>query len=70
MKPMSKNLQQFYLDYVNNYLTLSQLASDHDLSMNEAELLVEMGRKIHEERVALARSLQKIRNGIVDYTAL
>tara|TARA_Y100000296_G_scaffold9503_1_gene11050 strand:+ start:1893 stop:2066 length:174 start_codon:yes stop_codon:yes gene_type:complete len=44
---MSKIIE-IYLDWVNNYLTLSRFAEDYGISEELAELLIEEGRKLHE----------------------
>jgi len=41
-------LQQHYLAWINDYLTLSKFAEDHNLSISDAEDLINMGRAAHE----------------------
>lgn len=42
---------RFYLDYVNNYLTVEKIAEHYGVSMGDAFLLIGKGRDLHEERV-------------------
>lgn len=35
----------FYMDYVNNYLTVSKIAADYEISLEEAFNLIEEGRQ-------------------------
>jgi hypothetical protein len=36
--------RHFYLDYVNNYLTVGRIAEDWDIPLEEAYRLIEQGR--------------------------
>lgn len=45
---MNKTLQAFYLDYVNNYLSLEKFAEHNMISIDLAALLVKEGRIHHE----------------------
>ena len=46
------DLQHTYLDYVNNYLTVDRFAADNRMTTDEAQLLIQLGRKVHERLVA------------------
>lgn len=46
---MREHLINFYLDYVNNYLTVAGIAEDYGLLFNDASALVDMGRRYYEE---------------------
>jgi hypothetical protein len=46
---MRKQLIDFFLDYVNNYLTVAGIAEAHNLEFEDANNLINMGRKYHEE---------------------
>jgi hypothetical protein len=41
------NIQRFYLDWVNNFLTVKALADHYDITKKEAEILIEAGRKLN-----------------------
>lgn len=43
-------LQKVYLEWVNDYLTTQQMAEHYGLNFNEMDALVDMGRRIHNER--------------------
>jgi len=38
--------QSFYLDYVNNFLTIAKIASHYNITEKEAKKLIEEGKKI------------------------
>lgn len=42
-------LEEFYLDYVNNYLTYAQMAEDYNMSVNDVSQLVDIGRVINNK---------------------
>ena len=46
---MAKQLQAFYLDWVNNYLTVDKIAEHNEITVEDAELFIELGRSYHEE---------------------
>lgn len=48
---MKDTLIAFYLDWVNNYLTVELMARYNQLTEDETTKLIEMGRKYHEESV-------------------
>jgi len=41
---MSYNIKTMYLDYFNNFLTIERFAEWHNLSMNEANFIINEGR--------------------------
>jgi hypothetical protein len=43
-------VEQMYLDYVNNYLTLVQFAEDYQISMQLAEMIYTEGKRINNAR--------------------
>ena len=49
---MEKQLQEFYLDWVNNYLTVDTIAEHHEIPGADARLLIELGRSYHQQRIA------------------
>ncbi len=50
---MKKKLIELYLDWVNHFLTVDRLAEYYEITVDEANVLIEMGRKYHEENVKL-----------------
>ena len=44
---MSVQVIDFYLDWVNNYLTISCIAEHHGLDEDDAKALINMGRHMH-----------------------
>ncbi len=49
---MKQKLIDFYLDWVNNFLTVAGMAQYYGVTYEEAVYLIEVGRKYHEEKVA------------------
>ena len=44
-------LEVLYLDYFNNFLTVEKFAEFYGMSTNKALKLIELGRKINNERI-------------------
>ena len=44
--------EQGYIDYFNNYLTIERFASDYRLSVDNAKLLINLGRKLNHARAS------------------
>ena len=45
-----KNIE-LYLDYVNNFLTITSFAEHYDMSLADAENVIKLGRKEHELKI-------------------
>ena len=48
---MSVQVIDFYLDWVNNYLTVETMAEHHGLDVDDAKALINMGRHMHHRHV-------------------
>lgn len=48
---------EIYLDWVNNFLSLEAFAEYYELTSEQASLLIELGKSIHEAHVKFLRSL-------------
>ena len=48
---MKQILIDFYLDWVNNYLTTEKMASDYELTERHVFNIIEVGRELHEQNV-------------------
>jgi hypothetical protein len=48
---LKETIQDTYLEYVNDYLTITTFAEHKGLTYDEAEDLIRLGRKIHERIV-------------------
>ena len=46
---MKDHLKELYIDYVNNWLTLSALAEHHGMELEVMECLVQLGRLYYTE---------------------
>ncbi len=44
MAKIKINPYHFYLDYVNNYLLVKDIAKDYEMTKKEAFILIEQGR--------------------------
>ena len=51
MTTLSTTLANLYLDYFNNYLTVSTFAEHHGLTEIQARTLLDIGRDVHETRI-------------------
>jgi len=49
MKQANEYLRMFYLDYVNNYLTIAYFAHCHDITEQQAIDLLELGRTLQDK---------------------
>ena len=47
----NKVLQEIFLDWYNNYLTIELFAEHNGLTTKEATTLVDLGRSVHERLV-------------------
>jgi len=48
---MSVQVIDFYLDWVNNYLTVEKIAEHHGLDVDDARTLITMGRYMHHRHI-------------------
>jgi|DEB0MinimDraft_12_1074336.scaffolds.fasta_scaffold16411_5 adenine-specific DNA glycosylase len=48
---MAKQLQDFYLDWINNYLTVEKMAEHNELTVEDTATLINLGRSYHENGV-------------------
>lgn len=48
MNRMADIVQDFYLDYVNNYLTVAKIAEHHGIPEATAKVMIDTGKKINE----------------------
>lgn len=45
-----KSVIEFYLEYVNNFLTLERMAEYYEMPLEDCTYLVELGKKYHSEQ--------------------
>lgn len=50
---MKENLANFYLQYINEFLTISAFSDFHHIDMDTCTYLLKIGKQYHEERVFL-----------------
>lgn len=55
---MKEQLQKSYLEWVNHYLTLEVFAADYGITKDQARMLIELGRSIHEAAIEHNKSLR------------
>ncbi len=51
-------LEQIYLDYANNYLTVSKMAEDYKMDKLDLNYLIELGRLINRNQYEEFRNLE------------
>ena len=59
---IDNQLKEMYLDYVNNFLTVSAFASAYFVNEDEARDLIKIGKRLHEEEAQRLCYLCKVRN--------
>ena len=47
---IEKILEMAYLDYVNNYLTVSKFAEDMNMDEHTANIIINAGREINQKK--------------------
>ena len=47
----SLNLKDIYLDWVNNYISVTKFAYDNNLTLVQAKTLIELSREVYEEQL-------------------
>lgn len=53
MKQSNQYLREFYLDYMNNYISIGLIAEHHMLDYDDAVMMIKAGKKYHEDYVKL-----------------
>ena len=51
-KTYRKSIQEMFLDYFNNYISIEKFANANELSIEEAKLLIKLGQKV-QARIVL-----------------
>lgn len=57
---MKKQLIEFYLDWVNNYLSPAKMASDYGITESQCKTLINIGRELCNAEVELKKQNLKI----------
>ena len=52
------SLQEMYLDWFNNFLTIKRFAEWYAISEERAVVIINVGRKIHNQRVETNKALK------------
>lgn len=60
MKPIREQIRAFYLDWVNNYLTLEKIAEDYGITTEAAAALIKWGKEYQNEHAALMQEIDQI----------
>ena len=50
MKIDNNTAEAFYLDYVNNYLSVGNIALNHSMTIERANELIKQGRKVNQNK--------------------
>lgn len=48
---MKQKIEDLYLDWFNNFLSVEKFASYHDFSIEKAERIILIGRKLYNRRL-------------------
>ena len=56
---MNTILRSMYLNWVNNYLSVEVFAEHNNITVNDAHILIGMGKRYHEEYVQLNKGDNK-----------
>lgn len=48
---MKQKLIDFYLDFINDYLTIDKFAEDNGLTRGQAVDLLDIGRRFHDQTI-------------------
>ena len=59
MTPINRELQKLYLSWVNDFLTIERFAEHHELTEPDALVLLDIGRRTHDNYVELQKFLDK-----------
>lgn len=46
-----KSLHDFYLEYVNQWLTIGKMAEYYEMPESDCKYLVDLGRQIHNKEI-------------------
>lgn len=46
---LKQTIREFFLDYINNYLTIEQFAEDNGISITDAKTIIRLGKKYHDK---------------------
>lgn len=57
---MKEKLIEFYLDWVNNWLSTVKMAEHYGLTKRECQELIQLGSKYHLEQVQLKKGCIEI----------
>jgi hypothetical protein len=49
MKVTKNSLIRFYLEYVNNFLTIERMAEYYEMPKEDCRYIIELGKKYNEE---------------------
>jgi len=49
-KSIKDTIADFYLEFLNNWLTIERYAEHHGITIDQCKILGEMGRQFHNER--------------------
>lgn len=52
MKVTKNSLIRFYLEYVNNFLTIARMAEYYEMPKEDCKYLISLGKKYNEELAA------------------
>ena len=60
MTTFQEHLRTSFLDYFCNYLTVAKFAEHNNITDTDAQVIIDMGRKYHEEYAKLHEEYAKL----------
>ena len=55
MKPANSYLRELYLDWINNYMSVSVIAEHHNIDIDTMVILLSKGKTLHEDYIRTMR---------------
>jgi hypothetical protein len=59
---MKNKLMEFYLDYVNNFITVERMAEYYEIEVDHCNSLISIGKYYHEQRVTRIKENEDYKN--------
>ena len=60
MKRLDSVIREYYLDYVNNWLTVDSFASHHEISISQASVILAIGRELQEQHASICKQIKAL----------
>ena len=54
---LKQTLREYFLDYINNYITIENFAKDRGISKDDAKTIIRLGKKYHNQLCGLEKGV-------------